>query len=731
MRGSSWRTASTSARSGCPTCRSPRRCPSCTRSTPRRSAQSSPTVPRSRGCCPDRPARRAAPDDQSNRLQLFDGLVEVLGAVGSPGHPLLLVLEDLHWADASSRDVLRFLVSRLRDQHLLVVASYRTDDLHRRHPWRPVATELSRHPRVERLDLSPFTDDELREFTTAAERLPADRVHAAPGHRPVRGQRVLRGGAPGGRRRGGRAAVVARRRPARAARAARPVGPAPGPHRVRGGAPGLGAAAARRGRRGRGPAADRPRRASTRRCGRPSRTTSWSARTSSSRSGTPCWPRPCTRTCCPGSSRRCTARTCGCSATTRRSARRRSWPRTPCAPRTCRRRCGRRSTRPHQAHEVLAPAEELRHLEVVLRLWEAVPEVDGDARASTTSTSSSRPPRPRAAPGRSTARSSWRGPPSRRPRPTCPARPACGPASRGTCSAWSACTTRWSSRRARSPTSPTRPTPARAWALATYARSALNADLDDEAWRARPEAVELARQARRGRRRVRRADHAGGARGGRREPRGRAAAQRAGPRPGGLRLRHRAAHHVQPGQQPVLRGRPPGRDAGDRRRRRAGPVAGHVVERLRRRAAHVHAPHPVRLGRPDAGPTLGAVPDELADTLVAVDLYAAAARGDADAAERGHALEPSWDARRAHRAGRGRLHRRRPHLARRARRGDRARPAAARAPVARVVRLLPGRHLAGRAGDARAGRRGRAGAPARQGRVGAGGAGRPAARARE
>lgn len=108
-----------------------------------------------------------APDDQANRLQLFDGLVEAFGAVGSPGHPLLLVLEDLHWADASSRDVLRFLVSRLRDQHLLVVASYRTDDLHRRHPWRPVAAELARHARVERLDLAPFTDDELRDFTTA------------------------------------------------------------------------------------------------------------------------------------------------------------------------------------------------------------------------------------------------------------------------------------------------------------------------------------------------------------------------------------------------------------------------------------------------------------------------------------------------------------------------------------------------------------------------------------
>lgn len=106
-------------------------------------------------------------DDAASRLQLFDGVVEVLAAVGSPEHPLLLVLEDLHWADASSRDVLRFVVSRLRDQHVLLVGSYRTDDLHRRHPWRPVAAELVRHPRVSRVDLPPFDEDELREFAAA------------------------------------------------------------------------------------------------------------------------------------------------------------------------------------------------------------------------------------------------------------------------------------------------------------------------------------------------------------------------------------------------------------------------------------------------------------------------------------------------------------------------------------------------------------------------------------
>jgi DNA-binding CsgD family transcriptional regulator len=79
----------------------------------------------------------------------------------------VLVLEDLHWADDSSRDLLRFLVARLRTEQVLLIGSYRADDLHRRHPLRPVLAELGRHPRVERVDLPPFTDAELREFTTA------------------------------------------------------------------------------------------------------------------------------------------------------------------------------------------------------------------------------------------------------------------------------------------------------------------------------------------------------------------------------------------------------------------------------------------------------------------------------------------------------------------------------------------------------------------------------------
>jgi len=124
-----------------------------------------PALARLVGTAADVAAPSAAGADE--RRELFEGVVEVLTACASPERPLLLVLEDLHWADASSRDLLRFVVSRLASQPLLVVATYRTDDLHRRHPWRPVAAELARHPRSEHLALEPFAGDELREFAAA------------------------------------------------------------------------------------------------------------------------------------------------------------------------------------------------------------------------------------------------------------------------------------------------------------------------------------------------------------------------------------------------------------------------------------------------------------------------------------------------------------------------------------------------------------------------------------
>lgn len=98
----------------------------------------------------------AGPEDRAlGQVRVFDAVLSALDTL-SAAAPTLLVLEDLHWADRSSRDLLVFLLSRLTAQRLVVLATYRTDDLHRRHPLRPVLSELVRLPAVERLELSPL-----------------------------------------------------------------------------------------------------------------------------------------------------------------------------------------------------------------------------------------------------------------------------------------------------------------------------------------------------------------------------------------------------------------------------------------------------------------------------------------------------------------------------------------------------------------------------------------------
>ncbi|MGW5050201.1 helix-turn-helix transcriptional regulator [Actinokineospora sp. NPDC004072] len=101
-----------------------------------------------------------------NQLQLFDAVHALLAELAAE-RPVVLVLEDLHWADASTRRLVSFLLSRLRTQALLVVATYRAEDLHRRHPLRPLLAELLRLPAVERLDMAPFTRADARAFVSA------------------------------------------------------------------------------------------------------------------------------------------------------------------------------------------------------------------------------------------------------------------------------------------------------------------------------------------------------------------------------------------------------------------------------------------------------------------------------------------------------------------------------------------------------------------------------------
>ncbi len=94
-------------------------------------------------------------DRDLGQLQLFDALYSAITELAAE-RTVLLTIEDLHWADRSSRDLLAFLLSRLDHQRLLVVGTFRADDLHRRHPLRSLLAELVRLPAVERLNLEPF-----------------------------------------------------------------------------------------------------------------------------------------------------------------------------------------------------------------------------------------------------------------------------------------------------------------------------------------------------------------------------------------------------------------------------------------------------------------------------------------------------------------------------------------------------------------------------------------------
>ncbi|WP_128804077.1 MULTISPECIES: helix-turn-helix transcriptional regulator [unclassified Streptomyces] len=135
---------------------------------------SHPVVGRLRGAATD------AGRDLGGRLQLFESMAALLADLSEIA-PLLLVLEDLHWADQSSRDLLRFLLSRgilqrsaggAPTHRLAVFASYRADDLHRRHPLRPLLAELVRLPAVERVELRPMADAEVTRLVRALQDRP-------------------------------------------------------------------------------------------------------------------------------------------------------------------------------------------------------------------------------------------------------------------------------------------------------------------------------------------------------------------------------------------------------------------------------------------------------------------------------------------------------------------------------------------------------------------------------
>jgi predicted ATPase len=81
--------------------------------------------------------------------------------------PLLLLLDDLHWADPASLDLLRFLARQIATAPILILVTYRTDELTRRHPLYPLLPLLVREAHTTRLDLRPLSAEDVRTLIDA------------------------------------------------------------------------------------------------------------------------------------------------------------------------------------------------------------------------------------------------------------------------------------------------------------------------------------------------------------------------------------------------------------------------------------------------------------------------------------------------------------------------------------------------------------------------------------
>jgi DNA-binding NarL/FixJ family response regulator len=114
------------------------------------------------------PSRRVmgqvhAEDTRVDRSELYEAVYDALVALAAD-QPVLLVIEDVHWADESSRHLLSFLLARPSDSAVRIVVAYRSDDLHRRHPLRAALGEWGRLDGVARLALGPLRASDVRQL---------------------------------------------------------------------------------------------------------------------------------------------------------------------------------------------------------------------------------------------------------------------------------------------------------------------------------------------------------------------------------------------------------------------------------------------------------------------------------------------------------------------------------------------------------------------------------------
>ncbi|MFW6694187.1 helix-turn-helix transcriptional regulator [Streptomyces sp. MAR4 CNX-425] len=122
------------------------------------------------------PPDGAPPHERDGRTRLFELTAQGLERLAAD-RAVVLALEDLHWSDRSTRELLSYLFRTLQATRLVLLATYRSDDIHRRHPLRPFLAELDRLRSVRRVELAPLSRGEV-----AAQLTGIHGVAPAPAH---------------------------------------------------------------------------------------------------------------------------------------------------------------------------------------------------------------------------------------------------------------------------------------------------------------------------------------------------------------------------------------------------------------------------------------------------------------------------------------------------------------------------------------------------------------------
>jgi hypothetical protein len=102
-------------------------------------------------------------EPEQARFRLFDSITTFLKNAGNR-QPIVLILDDLHWADKPSLLLLQFLARELRGARLLVLSTYRDVELRRQHPLSQTLGELARQQLSQRILLRGLTERDVARF---------------------------------------------------------------------------------------------------------------------------------------------------------------------------------------------------------------------------------------------------------------------------------------------------------------------------------------------------------------------------------------------------------------------------------------------------------------------------------------------------------------------------------------------------------------------------------------